>query len=1350
MVATPANPGEALWIGGAGGKNHFNVGIGNDGSGNPTHTDHTQSSIEGGFDQDPEFKLSTDRLAVQFTINAGAGKTSSNTKFPRSELREVLANGTTNASWDGRSGEHYMKGRSRITNFTTQRPWICFFQIHDASSDLVRVQTEGTTSQTTGLDIVARRTPPGGSEIKTVLLSGSYNINTWINWEIRISAGRLRIWLDSVLKLDVTGMGETGCYFKTGNYLQSNVDNYGESSSDTATVEMEAGSLQCWHTGYANPTTPVYTGPDGGSVGGDQPPSVPTNLAAVEGDTQVSLSWSGSTDDTGIANYKVYRDPGPTGTSTFGKTTDGASSSTSSADKIAASTFTPSSSGTLVAGHARAWLSASGSSGTKLLVYADSSGAPGSLLATSDETVITATTEAVRDYTFSGGNQISITSGTPYWLALMWQDPGTPSMTFSRDGTASGRLEVQGFTYPTPPNPFGTGTAQTGPIDVWAEITNPPGLGLIASPTGTTYVDTGLTNGTEYSYQVSAKDTNNNESALTDAVTATPGPPDVTAPTVPGSLAGVSGDKKVTLSWTASTDDRGVAIYWIYRDGVQYGWSTVLSFVDVDVTNGTQYSYTVSARDAAGNESAQTSAVLVTPAAPPLAGVEFLRNQYGVDIRLEVQIAWGANLAADPSTWVWTDITTDVRTDPGISTSLGRNDEASTSNPAQLSMVLDNSGGEYSLGGQSPNWPYVRRNTPVRVRVDPVDSVGPRTMFFGYADGFTPGWDSRNGKVPVVTLSASGVLRRLAQGDAPVMSVARRTYGESSTVVAYWPLEEGSDARYAPAMRGGTPFTIVGRPDWQAGDSFRCSDRLPLMKDAQFNADVNPYTIPNNRTMVRMLLQIPDNTTPGTVLGHFSTNGSLIRWDVTYDVDNNSPSLRLYVYDSTGTALSPYTYIDFTGGEAWPVVLSLQLIQSGSDVQFTFGYSKVDENDKQFTWYATQTITSKTYGAFTHIEINPHRTAGDVEFGHITVENTIYDIGAASWLLYARAGETATGTEGRLVRLTQENDVPLTLHGVSAALEPTGESDEMGPQLVAPLLDLLRECEASDQGELWDGRDAGLSYTTRRRREDGTVRLTIDALSGELGGEFGPVDDDQRNLNRAVVSRKGGVTDEYEDTDGPLGTAAIGTYDSSLTVNNWHDEMAKQYAAWLVHLGTAEGYRYPSVALNLHSASHLIPAALDIVPGERIDVTNLDDTLAWFHDGTVSLIVEGIAHEMTGKTWVVTFKCSLFSPWGVGRVAAATGDTSTLALRVDTDGSSLAAAASVSATSLSVATPSGPLWTTTADDYPLVLSVGGIPVRATACSGSSSPQTFTVDPLPYSRSSGSPVELWDPRPLGLG
>ena len=95
------------------------------------------------------------------------------------------------------------------------------------------------------------------------------------------------------------------------------------------------------------------------------------------------------------------------------------------------------------------------------------------------------------------------------------------------------------------------------------------------------------------------------------------GTSDTTPPTVPPNLS-VTGTSAstVSLAWTASTDNVGVAGYKTYRGGVQIGTSGVLSFTDTGLMASTTYSYTVSAYDAAGNNSAQTSPVSATTKTP--------------------------------------------------------------------------------------------------------------------------------------------------------------------------------------------------------------------------------------------------------------------------------------------------------------------------------------------------------------------------------------------------------------------------------------------------------------------------------------------------------------------------------------------------------------------------------------------------------------------------------------------------------------------------------------------------------------------------------------------------------------
>lgn len=146
--------------------------------------------------------------------------------------------------------------------------------------------------------------------------------------------------------------------------------------------------------------------------------------------------------------------------------------------------------------------------------------------------------------------------------------------------------------------------------------------------TGLTFTETGLTPSTAYSYTVSAVDAAGNRSAeSTAAPVTTLAPPDTTPPTVPtGATATANSPTQITVGWTASTDAVGVASYRVRRGGVDVTGATAVvgtSFVDTTASPATAYSYTISAIDAAGNRSAESTAALATT---PTAGIAISDN----------------------------------------------------------------------------------------------------------------------------------------------------------------------------------------------------------------------------------------------------------------------------------------------------------------------------------------------------------------------------------------------------------------------------------------------------------------------------------------------------------------------------------------------------------------------------------------------------------------------------------------------------------------------------------------------------------------------------------------------------
>lgn len=88
---------------------------------------------------------------------------------------------------------------------------------------------------------------------------------------------------------------------------------------------------------------------------------------------------------------------------------------------------------------------------------------------------------------------------------------------------------------------------------------------------------------------------------------------DTQAPSTPGNLTSPSKTStSITLSWTASTDNVGVSGYDILRGGAVIGTSTTTTFTNSGLSPSTAYTYSVQARDAAGNVSGQSNAITVT------------------------------------------------------------------------------------------------------------------------------------------------------------------------------------------------------------------------------------------------------------------------------------------------------------------------------------------------------------------------------------------------------------------------------------------------------------------------------------------------------------------------------------------------------------------------------------------------------------------------------------------------------------------------------------------------------------------------------------------------------------------
>lgn len=142
-----------------------------------------------------------------------------------------------------------------------------------------------------------------------------------------------------------------------------------------------------------------------------------------------------------------------------------------------------------------------------------------------------------------------------------------------------------------------------------------------SSPYATTWDSAKVVNG-DHQLSVRAYDAAGNASSDSIAFKTSNG--DTLAPTAPsGLLAQATAYNKVRLTWSASTDNTGVAGYRIFRNGVPVATTnSTTMYEDGGVNASTSYSYKVEAFDAAGNRSALSSGTSVTTPGAPVADTQ--------------------------------------------------------------------------------------------------------------------------------------------------------------------------------------------------------------------------------------------------------------------------------------------------------------------------------------------------------------------------------------------------------------------------------------------------------------------------------------------------------------------------------------------------------------------------------------------------------------------------------------------------------------------------------------------------------------------------------------------------------
>lgn len=211
------SPAELLNLGGSGGD--WNLGIGYPSG----HVDIAPDDLYGGFSEAPYFYVTDDNLRVHFQVPMNGGRTSTNTKYPRCELREYQ--GSSKASWSGSSGTHIMSGVTRVIHMAPDKQEMVVAQIHDGSDDTLQIRVHGT-SWLCSIN----------GEFQGDFGSFAWGVD--VAWEIRVDEGQLQIRINGNLEIDTDPGYGSGQYFKVGCYAQQNSRDQDNDPSDFASCEL--------------------------------------------------------------------------------------------------------------------------------------------------------------------------------------------------------------------------------------------------------------------------------------------------------------------------------------------------------------------------------------------------------------------------------------------------------------------------------------------------------------------------------------------------------------------------------------------------------------------------------------------------------------------------------------------------------------------------------------------------------------------------------------------------------------------------------------------------------------------------------------------------------------------------------------------------------------------------------------------------------------------------------------------------------------------------------------------------------------------------------------------------------
>lgn len=593
-----------------------------------------------------------------------------------------------------------------------------------------------------------------------------------------------------------------------------------------------------------------------------------------------------------------------------------------------------------------------------------------------------------------------------------------------------------------------------------------------------------------------------------------------------------------------------------------------------------------------------------------------------------VEIAFNATYSTPTASRTWTDVSSYVSLEQGISINYGRQDELSQADANTLSLTLDNRDGRFTPGlSTSPYYPNVKIGRPIRVTSTPSDGTA-STRFVGFIEEWPvsfPGTDARSW----VQVSATSRIARLGL-DRPARNIVTETILPDAPLAYYTFGEEPGAVLAADSSgRGAQSLTMYGAgtaPDFGSVNG-PTTDGLTSATFSPGTSAMQSFpSISGGEVTIECFLYFPTGTSGTTTV---------------MEVVDGAYNGLVFRVSSPGSGNTSYRGVGPNGGTQ--IGLEIGNFFAGSLHHWAFVHDGVQtlrtywDGDLHYT--DNLSLYAKPWGYLSNFRVFSlfsGTTPPPCTISHAAVYG--WQLSASQIAAHATAGLNGfAGETGdtRFSRYTSWASIPSSETTIDAASSVAiGHEDTDGKQII----ELLRDLEVAEQGTIFDSRDGKLRFQPRSSRYALTPGLILSTTSQQVGDDYAPKLDRSGLVNRAEVTNPTRTTQYvFDDTNSQseYGIATISV--TSMAASNY--ELAG-LASWLVASKSTPQMRAGSATVDVAMQSGGSPTGAACLALDVSSVIRIDNLPAQLGGGFVDYFVEGYTEQVGTYTYTITYNLS--------------------------------------------------------------------------------------------------------------